>query len=184
MQSEPTPGVAWVIELYFNDGGTGSFAGGSTETFTYAQDAWIFVGINFDLDSDLVQVFFDGVLMVEFANELTIGAINYFGSDTGGQPGAYYDDVCFQPGALFVGIAENARATSRIYPNPANDIVNISSADQIISVQVFNSFGSLVSSRMINNDTGKISTKHLAPGLYIFRIQTASGFTTHRVVIQ
>jgi len=40
-------------------------------------------------------IYFDGVLVNEFVNIMTIGGIDYFGADTGGAPGAYYDDVCF-----------------------------------------------------------------------------------------
>ena len=99
VQSEPTPGVDWVIELFFDDGGTGSFAaGGSTETFSYVQDTWILVEINFDMDNGLAQVLFDGVLMTQWVNEFTIGGIDYYGHDAGGAPGAYYDDVCFGEG--------------------------------------------------------------------------------------
>lgn len=184
VQSDPVPGQEWVIELYFDEGGTGSFAGGSTETFSYAPDTWIFVEVNFDLNSDLAQVFFDGELMVEFANEFTIGGVDYYGSDTGGAPGAYFDDVCFGPGMVITGIDETAPVTTRIYPNPATDVVYITSGQTITSVQIFNYAGRLVANEATNSESCRINTRQYAPGLYIFRIQTAEGFTTQRVVIQ
>ncbi len=184
VQSDPTPGVEWVIELYFNDGGTGVFAGGNTETFTYTQDTWIFVEINFDLDSDLAQVFFDGELIIEFANAFAIGGIDYYGANTGGIPGAYFDDVCFGPGMIITGINDIQPTAARIYPNPATDIVYFSSDKQIISVQVFNYAGTMITSSLVNSETGQINTQKFAPGLYIFRIQTAEGFTTQRIVKQ
>ena len=98
VQSEPTPGVEWVLELFFDSGGTGSFGSGSTETFTYEHDTWILVEINFDLSSDLAAVYFDGMLMTNFEWDGTIGGIDYYGYDMGGPPGAYYDDVCFDNG--------------------------------------------------------------------------------------
>ena len=70
----------------------------STETFDYDQDTWILVEINFDLDTDLAEVLFDGVVMTEFGWDGTIGGIDYFGLDQGGDPGAYYDDVCYTIG--------------------------------------------------------------------------------------
>ncbi len=96
VQSDPAPGVEWNIELYFDDGGTGVFAGQSTETFTYTQDTWFMVEIMYDLDAGMAYVYFDGAMIIEFANTMTIGGIDYFGSDGGGAPGAYYDDVCFE----------------------------------------------------------------------------------------
>jgi len=98
VQSDPTPGIGWVLEVYFDDGGTGSFAGQAAGTFTYNQDTWIMVEIVLDLDTDNSWVYFDGVLVNEFVNIMTIGGIDYFGADTGGAPGAYYDDVCFDEG--------------------------------------------------------------------------------------
>ena len=103
VQSEPTPGVAWVMEVFFDDGGAGHFAINGTNTdFTYSQDAWLNVEINFDLDSDLAWVKFDGQTVLEFENTNTIGGIDYYGSNSGGDPGAYYDDVCFGPGEPIV----------------------------------------------------------------------------------
>jgi len=102
VQSDPTPGVAWVVDLFFDDGGTGALGTSSTETFTYSQDAWVFVEIYFDLDADLISVFLDGVLIDEFAWSGTIGGIDYFGLADGGTPGAFYDDVIFKQATTLV----------------------------------------------------------------------------------
>ncbi|MCF8368403.1 MAG: T9SS type A sorting domain-containing protein [Bacteroidales bacterium] len=95
IQSDPAPGVAWVIELYFDDDGTGYFAGQSTDTYTYTMDTWFMVEIEFDMDAGMAKVYFDGTMMTEFVNANTIGGVDYYGANTGGAPGAYYDDVCF-----------------------------------------------------------------------------------------
>ena len=99
VQSEPTPGVAWVIELFFNDDGTGEFlVQGASTLFDYNMDTWFMVEVNFDLESGLGEVKFDGTQMLLFNNTLTIGGIDYYGWDVGGAPGAYYDDVCVASG--------------------------------------------------------------------------------------
>ena len=103
VQSDPTPGVDWNVEIYFDDGGTGSFGGQPTGDFTYSQDTWFMVEILYDLDGGMAQIYFDGVMVLEFTNTLTIGGIDYFGADSGGDPGAFYDDVCF--GEYAPGIA-------------------------------------------------------------------------------
>jgi hypothetical protein len=99
VQSEPTPGVAWVIEYFFDDGGAGHFMVDGVQTdFTYSQDTWFKVTTNFDLDTDLGWVKFDDDIVLEFETVNTIGGIDYYGADTGGTPGAYYDDACFMAG--------------------------------------------------------------------------------------
>ena len=96
VQSEPTPGVDWVIELFFDDGGSGHFSVDGTNTdFTYTQDTWFKVKITINLDSDLGLVKFNNEDVFTFSTTKSIGGIDYFGADTGGTPGAYYDDVCF-----------------------------------------------------------------------------------------
>ncbi|MCB2221403.1 MAG: DUF4397 domain-containing protein [Bacteroidetes bacterium] len=111
VQAEPTPGVDWNIELYFDDGGTGSFAGQSTETFEYDQDMWFLVEVNYDFESGYAVVMFDGEEIMWFENTLTIGGIDYYGSTSGGDPGAYYDDVCFGAGFEY---------TPTLPPGPTN----------------------------------------------------------------
>ena len=121
VQSEPTPGVAWVVEIFFNDDGTGNVTENSNvNDFTYAQDTWILVEINFDLDNAEAEVLFDGVEFYQWNNTATIGGIDFFGWDVGGAPGAYYDDVCFSDeGWLVIGVEEQLASTTQFYPNPA-----------------------------------------------------------------
>ncbi|MCD4789090.1 MAG: hypothetical protein K8R37_03740, partial [Bacteroidales bacterium] len=96
VQSDPTPGVAWVVEVFFNDDGTGNIDQEGTATgFTYTPDSWFLVEIDFDLDGGSAEVFFDGTSMYQWSYTSTIGGIDYFGWDAGGTPGAYYDDVAF-----------------------------------------------------------------------------------------
>ncbi len=89
VQTDPTAGVGWNLDLYFQDGGTGYFGTQNTETFTYTQDAWFKVEINYDLTSGFAQVKFDGTLLIEFENTLTIGGIDYWGWEDEGPAGAY-----------------------------------------------------------------------------------------------
>jgi hypothetical protein len=97
VQSEPTPGVAWVIELYFNDGGAGQvIVDAVTTDFTYPQDEWIWVGVNIDLDNDAGDFWIDDAIVHSFVTANSIGGIDYFGAAA--TDGAYYDDVCFGEG--------------------------------------------------------------------------------------
>ena len=96
VQTEPTPGVGWNIELTFGPDGTGTFAGGATGDFTYMMDEWFMVSVNYDLASGFAQVWFDDMVVLEWENVETIGGIDYYGAGT--NPMAYFDDVCFGQG--------------------------------------------------------------------------------------
>ena len=186
VQSEPTPGVDWNIELYFDDGGTGSFAGQSTETFTYDQDMWFLVEINYDLDAGLAEVLFDGVLITTFENAMTIGSIDYYGSDSGGDPGAYYDDVCFGTGWVMTGIEEpTANSNSAVvYPNPATDKITIESKNIIDEVRIYNNMGQLVYSGEFNNDQIMVNTSTYITGMYIVQVISGETVEVRKLIIE
>lgn len=108
VQSDPEPYIGWVAEFFFDDGGTGYvIQEGNTTSFTYSHDTWFLVEIYFDLDNDFALVLLDDNLIVQFQNLITIGAIDYYGSEYGGEPGAYYDDVCFSESSLNLPPPEN-----------------------------------------------------------------------------
>jgi len=186
VQTEPTPGVGWNLELFFDDGGTGYFAGQATETFDYNQDTWIFVEINYDLVAGLGAVYFDGQLMSSvFTNTMTIGSIDYYGSDGGGAPGAYYDDVCFGPGWSLVGIEEPVMSTNTVvYPNPATDKVTIESESIINEVRIYNNMGQLVYSGEFNNDQVTVNTSNFITGMYIVQVRSGKAIEVRKLIIE
>jgi hypothetical protein len=59
---------------------------------------------------------------------------------------------------------------SDIYPNPANDVIFVSSAQSIKSISVFNTPGALVKSEYLNNFSGEINISELSKGIYIVRM--------------
>jgi len=184
VQSSPIPGEEWVIELFFDDDGTGYFEGGSADTFEYTPDTWILIEINFDLDSDLAEIYFDGEKITQFSNEFTIGGINYYGDDGNGEPEAYYDDVCFGEGwPLTVGIKEKAiREEVRIFPNPATNQISISSASSIKKLEFFNQLGQLIKS--YNTDSKVVNISDLKEGIYIMKISFNDQIVTKKLVIE
>jgi len=171
VQTEPTPGVGWNLQIYFYDDGTGNF-GSIPMDFVYTPDTWFMVEINYDLDTDRVQVLFDGVLSLTAVKDLTIGAIDYYGSDLGGPPGSYYDDVCFGPGWIIItDIEEPFMSTNTtIYPNPASDKITIESESIIDEVRIFNNMGQLVYSGQFDNNQRMVKTSDLQPGMYIIEV--------------
>ncbi|RLD57571.1 MAG: hypothetical protein DRI97_05065, partial [Bacteroidetes bacterium] len=187
VQTDPVPGVAWNLDLYFDDGGDGHFDGQSTETFTYAQDTWILVEINYDLDAGFGQVLFDGVLVLEFVNALTIGGIDYYGSDSGGDPGAYFDDVCFGPGWVITGIEDEgaiAENNTTLFPNPATDRVTIRSNNIIDEVLIYNNMGQLVFSGPVNDDQIMVNTSTYVTGMYIVQVRTGTAVEVRKLIIE
>lgn len=67
----------------------------------------------------------------------------------------------------FLAITETAKATFTIYPNPVADVLKIKSDEKIISINIFDLSGKLVSSKANANE---INVSQLAKGNYLVQI--------------
>lgn len=72
-----------------------------------------------------------------------------------------------------------------VYPNPAKEILNIKThnGENILGIQLISSNGQVVSSQKVANTNTTINVRGLQPGFYLVQIQTESGFTTKKVII-
>ncbi|MBI9039536.1 MAG: T9SS type A sorting domain-containing protein [Bacteroidales bacterium] len=66
-----------------------------------------------------------------------------------------------------------------IYPNPANDIINISSTDEIKNVSIFNYVGQ----KIFNGNSNQINSSNFETGIYLIRIETNNGIETQKITI-
>lgn len=69
-----------------------------------------------------------------------------------------------------VGLTEATIETS-VYPNPASNVLNITSADEVSSVAVITMDGKVVA----NSKTTKVDVSALVSGVYIYEVSTTSG---------
>lgn len=106
-QRYQSPGVEWVLEVYFNNNGTGFIhAGGqNAATFNYTQNQWVYINNIIDLDEDWAELYINNNLIHEWKWSLNsqgaqsivqLGGMNvYAGAPTGQTPKFYFDDVSF-----------------------------------------------------------------------------------------
>lgn len=79
-----------------------------------------------------------------------------------------------------VEIAEADNSQLAVYPNPATNVLNISSSDEITGVEVFDLSGRKVLSQMGN--VNMISLSDLANGVYTIRVNTVNGLQIQKFV--
>ena len=79
-----------------------------------------------------------------------------------------------------IGIDANALSEVSIYPNPATDMINISSHNPINNVVIFNYVGQPV----YEGNNTQINTSNFDAGVYIIRIETYKGIETQKVAIK
>jgi hypothetical protein len=124
--------------------------------------------------------------MVEFVNTITIGSIDFFGSDTGGPPGAYFDNVCFGPGWIVTGIEDPAEASTStvVYPNPATERITIESESIINEVRIYNNMGQLVYSGQFDNNQIIVNTSTFISGMYVVQVASDEAIEVRKLIIE
>ena len=84
-----------------------------------------------------------------------------------------------------VSINEVSDIETSVFPNPANERVNIVSEENIRSIRVVNTLGQVVySNGNVNGDAFSLSTSEYAAGMYILTITTDKGISTQRVSVR
>ena len=81
-----------------------------------------------------------------------------------------------------VGV-EDHELNATIYPNPANNVLNINANSNINNVEVYNMMGQMVGSYNVNDVNTQISTTAFANGVYTVRINTENGISTQKFTV-
>ncbi|MCL2435760.1 MAG: T9SS type A sorting domain-containing protein [Lentimicrobiaceae bacterium] len=119
----------------------------------------------------------------ELIDHLPPSTVSYFDNTTELEDGYYtycvspiypsicsLDEKCFGTYISNVGIVDY-KDNILIYPNPTNNIVNISGID-VANVKIFNSIGQLV---LNQHNTNAINVSALQNGIYILSVKTSTG---------
>ena len=99
---------------------------------------------------------------------------------------AIFDDGCeaesdpLSVTVIWDAIYENGKE-AKIYPNPANDVLNVEGSE-VILVEVYNIMGQSVLS--LNEDFETVDISHLQNGIYFIRIKTTEEEKTVKLVIE
>ncbi|MBO7132700.1 MAG: T9SS type A sorting domain-containing protein, partial [Bacteroidales bacterium] len=82
------------------------------------------------------------------------------------------------------GIEENATLNISLFPNPATDILNITSSETISEIEIVNTLGQVVYRTEVNADNAVCDVEELTSGVYMVRIRTASATLIQRRFIK
>jgi hypothetical protein len=83
------------------------------------------------------------------------------------------------------GIVTKNQNACTIYPNPANDVITVTSNTGIItSVEILDMLGRRVASQNINETSGIIHIKQLPRGSYVIQAHTDSQHFMHKLIVQ
>ena len=79
--------------------------------------------------------------------------------------------------------AENTFNTL-VFPNPANNILNVVADENIINVDVINMTGQIVSNINSNTERVELDVSNFASGIYFVKVYTQTEITTHKVTVE
>ena len=71
-----------------------------------------------------------------------------------------------------------------VYPNPASEVVNLTSGTEITNVNVYNNTGQLISSEQVNGNFYQLNTSEFQAGIYLFQVESNEGVVSKRIIIQ
>ncbi|MBG16683.1 MAG: hypothetical protein CL853_10065 [Crocinitomicaceae bacterium] len=84
-----------------------------------------------------------------------------------------FDDVVVDGSS--VGTQESLVNDFVAYPNPANDVLNISGSTDIQSISIIGIDGKIISNQQINDLTTELNVSNLVSGVYFYEITTKQG---------
>ena len=90
------------------------------------------------------------------------------------------DELNITTGAVSI---DEYEATASVYPNPANNVLNIRANANINTVEVFNIMGQQVASFDANDVNTTINTSNFANGVYTVRINTENGVVNQKFTV-
>lgn len=83
-----------------------------------------------------------------------------------------------------VGVDEVDAGQLNVYPNPAQDVVNINSTVALKSVKVVNYTGQVVYETPVSGNQTQINTNDFAAGIYVLQLETENGISTRKLIIE
>lgn len=91
-------------------------------------------------------------------------------------------DVMVSAEFVYTSVDESEINPISVYPNPTSGVVKIE-AENLRHISVFNVLGQKVYEEQVDGDELEINLSGCEPGVYLIRIETASGVTTKQVVV-
>ena len=95
--------------------------------------------------------------------------------------GFYYDDFKIKALSSSLSSSENTLNKAKIYPIPSDNIIYISSKEEIKAIKVFDVLGKVIMSYNQNN-IENISIENLKSGVYIIKLFSSEGTENHRII--
>ncbi len=186
----------WSNEVYAlpHDSTFHLFVGGNdTAVLAFTFDTWHNIKYSVDLTYDFAYMLLDADTVFSWPWSLDgngntgldqIGAMDFYGYDlySVGNVRLYIDDVKLEKIST-VGIKDiNDDANIRLFPNPASEVLNISTTKTMKTAKILNINGSVVANFNVNDKNFQLNTENLSAGLYYIQMNFGSSIAVRKFV--
>ncbi|MDC8001654.1 T9SS type A sorting domain-containing protein [Aequorivita todarodis] len=113
----------------------------------------------------------DGLPCMAFAGTSISGTYGY---------GLYFD----AKNGVTAGIDENSFEGFKFYPNPAQEVLNLSANNTIENVSIFSLIGQKVFETSVNDNETSIDIASLTPGVYLMKAMIDGNSATYKIIKQ
>jgi hypothetical protein len=83
-----------------------------------------------------------------------------------------------------LGLKNNTLNAVKIYPNPANNKINIESTQASEYTEILSVEGKAVWTGKLEEGINNIVTDQWARGIYIVRVKTVSGISNYKIILE
>jgi len=84
--------------------------------------------------------------------------------------------------ALGLNNVESNTIGLKLFPNPVDHVLNITSKEIIRNIEIYNSIGKLIVQKNVNDYNEVISTATFTKGMYLAKIYTAKGVSVEQII--
>jgi hypothetical protein len=129
--------------------------------------------LSFDFSGQMTMVYDQIVIFPDFRSR-------------GDETVSYFDNLTM--GNKTIGIREQKMVNAQIFPNPANDYIQIklnTPSQETTEVTIINALGKVVKTEYINsvNSNKQISTSDLSRGVYFVKLKNANSTLSEQVIL-
>ncbi len=143
-----------------------------TLTWTFPHDEWFSINLVVDLDTKTYSMDVDNNGGIPAGTPFNNAAVPYLGAIDFYAPSLFanffVDDITIAEGVLSV---EDVKLSSiKVFPNPMNEVLNISSKEIIDEVTIYDITGKIILSETPNAVSPTINTSQLSRGVYLVKV--------------
>lgn len=188
----------WAVDVYFSAAGQVTWTSGAADggSGTFSHNAWTDVKVAVDMDADQGKLYINGTQLhtwqwsLNNANGMAglnqLRAVNFFAYGPSQTNGEYYIDDFKVTNSTGVSVKENVANSVTIFPNPANQVVNIDLTGYTnATITLFAMDGRVIDRfQTTSSALTPIQVSHLTNGIYFVEIVSGKTQLTRRLVVQ